>query len=64
MSVEISVVVPVYNEEESVPELYRRLTDVLAGTAASYELVLVDDGSHDRSWELIKQLAEIGRAHV
>ena len=57
MSVELSVVVPVYNEEESVPELYRRLTDVLAGTVASYELVLVDNGSHDRSWGLIKELA-------
>ncbi len=57
MSVEISVVVPVYNEEESVPELHRRLTDVLGRVAASYEIVLVDDGSHDRSWELIRELA-------
>ena len=57
MSVEISVVVPVYNEEESVPEVHRRLTDVLAAIAASYEIVLVDDGSHDRSWELIRGLA-------
>ncbi len=57
MSVEISVVVPVYNEEESVPELHRRLTDVLGRVAASYEIVLVDDGSRDRSWELIRELA-------
>jgi len=57
VSVEISVVVPVYNEDESVPELYRRLTDVLTAAASSYEIVLVDDGSRDRSWELIKGLA-------
>ena len=57
MSVEISVVVPVYNEEESVPEVHRRLTEVLAGVARSYEIVLVDDGSHDRSWELIRGIA-------
>ena len=57
MSVELSVVVPVYNEEESVPELYRRLTDALAGSVASYEIVLVDDGSRDRSWALVKDLA-------
>ncbi len=57
MSVEISVVVPVYNEEESVPEVHRRLTGVLAAITASYEIVLVDDGSHDRSWELIRGIA-------
>ena len=57
MSVELSVVVPVFNEEESVPELYRRLTEVLAGVVGSYEIVLVDDGSRDRSWTLIKELA-------
>ncbi len=57
MSVEISVVVPVYNEEESVPEVHRRLTGVLGAIAASYEIVLVDDGSHDRSWELIREIA-------
>jgi dolichol-phosphate mannosyltransferase len=57
VSVELSVVVPVYNEEESVPELYRRLTEVLAGAVGSYEIVLVDDGSRDGSWALIKELA-------
>ena len=57
MSVELSVVVPVYNEEESVRELHRRLTDVLGGAVASYELVLVDDGSSDHSWEIICELA-------
>ncbi|MDD5563550.1 MAG: glycosyltransferase family 2 protein [Thermoanaerobaculaceae bacterium] len=57
MSVELSVVVPIYDEQESVPELYRRLTEVLGAAVASYEVVMVDDGSHDRTWELIKELA-------
>ena len=57
MSVELSVVVPVYNEEESVPELYRRLTGTLVGIVGSYEIVLVDDGSRDRSWAQIKELS-------
>ena len=57
MSTELSVVVPVYNEQESVPELYRRLTAALSGVVKSFEVVLVDDGSNDRSWEIIRELA-------
>ena len=57
MSVELSVVVPVFNERESVPELYRRLTGALAGAVSSFEIVLVDDGSNDGSWEMIRELA-------
>ena len=58
MSCELSVVVPVYNEEQNVPELYSRLTAVLSATVASYEIVMVDDGSRDRSWEIVRQLRE------
>ena len=57
MSIELSVVIPVFNEEESVPEIYRRLAEVLPRTVASHEIVFVDDGSRDRSWELVKQIA-------
>ncbi len=57
MSVELSVVVPVYNEEEALSELYRRLTEVLGGAVGSYEVVLVDDGSQDRTWEIVRDLA-------
>lgn len=57
MSVELSVVVPVFNEEENIPELYRRLTAVLPEVAASWEVLFVDDGSRDGSWGLIAQLA-------
>lgn len=58
MSVELSVVVPVFNEEENLPELYRRLTAVLGTAASSWEILFVDDGSRDRSWEIIRGLAE------
>jgi glycosyltransferase involved in cell wall biosynthesis len=57
VSVELSVVVPVYNEEDNVPELHRRLTGTLSGAVESYEIVLVDDGSHDRTWEIVRDLA-------
>lgn len=52
-----SVVVPVYNSEGSLPELCRRLTEVLGATGLAYEIVLVNDGSRDGSWQVICQLA-------
>src|SRR5215217_5340444 len=51
----LSVVVPVYNEEEGLPELRRRATAALADVKGGYEVVLVDDGSDDRSAELIEE---------
>jgi undecaprenyl-phosphate 4-deoxy-4-formamido-L-arabinose transferase len=53
----ISVVVPVYNEEGNLPELVTRLTDVLEGTGRPYEMVFVDDGSRDRSLEILQAAA-------
>lgn len=58
MHTNISVIVPVYNSEFSLPELVLRLHPVLESLAADYELILVDDGSRDRSWEVIFQLAQ------
>ena len=51
----ISVVVPVYNEEANLPELLRRLAAVLDASGSPYELVFVDDGSSDRSLEMLKE---------
>ncbi len=51
------MVVPIYNEEESITFLYERVTSALANTALVYELILVDDGSSDRSFLLLKDIA-------
>jgi dolichol-phosphate mannosyltransferase len=53
---EISVVVPLYNEEANVPELYRRLTASLGALGLDYELVLVNDGSRDTTAALLNGL--------
>jgi glycosyltransferase involved in cell wall biosynthesis len=53
----ISVVTPVYNGEASVGELCRRLTEVLPRISAQHEIILVNDGSPDRSWEMISELS-------
>lgn len=54
---DLSIVVPIYNEEESIALLYERVTSALAITSLHYELILVDDGSSDRSFLLLKELA-------
>ncbi len=53
----LSVVVPIYNEEESIPTLYTRLTEALGDLGQSYEIIAVDDGSRDRSFALLRELA-------
>jgi undecaprenyl-phosphate 4-deoxy-4-formamido-L-arabinose transferase len=53
----ISVVTPVYNGEGSVAELCRRLDEVLPQIALEYEIILVNDGSRDRSWDVISELS-------
>ena len=53
---DISVVVPLYNEEESLPELIAWVDKVMQENRFSYEVVLVDDGSTDTSWHVIEQL--------
>lgn len=54
----ISIVVPVYNEEAVLPELYRRVCGVMDDMGESWELILVNDGSRDRSAEVIAELHE------
>jgi glycosyltransferase involved in cell wall biosynthesis len=56
--VDLSVVIPVYNEEENLPILYEKLKEVLEKLGKSYEIIFVNDGSSDNSWNIIKQLAE------
>ena len=55
---DISVVVPLYNEEESLPELHAWIKRVMDENKFSYEIIFVNDGSKDRSWEVIEKLAK------
>lgn len=52
----ISVIVPLFNEAESLPELSSWISRVMSENGFTYELILVDDGSNDGSWEVIEQL--------
>lgn len=53
----LSVIVPVYNEQEGLPQLHARLSEVLSGLALRSEIVYVNDGSRDRSGEMLRELA-------
>jgi dolichol-phosphate mannosyltransferase len=58
---DLSVVLPVFNEEASVRPLYDRLCAVLARTRLTYELLFVNDGSRDRSWDRILEIGNVDR---
>ncbi len=53
---DISVIVPLLNEEESLPELCQWIERVMLANKYSYEILLIDDGSYDKSWDVIQQL--------
>lgn len=55
---DISVVVPLYNEEESLPELYRWIEKVMKANGFSFEVIFVNDGSNDNSWQVIEDLSK------
>ena len=54
---DISVVVPLFNEEESLSELTSWIDKVMQTNNFSYEVILVDDGSRDGSWKVVEQIA-------
>lgn len=54
---DISVVIPLYNEEESLPELAEWIARVMQEHHFSYEVIMIDDGSNDTSWKVIEKLA-------
>ena len=62
--IEISAVVPVYNEVDSLDEMYRQLTEALRGMGRSYEILFVDDGSRDGSAGKLDELADRDPEHV
>lgn len=55
---DISIIVPLYNEEESLPKLFEWIKRVMEEHAFSYEVLFVNDGSKDRSWQVIEALQE------
>ena len=55
---DLSIVISLFNEDESLPELVRWSEDVMRKEGYKYEVIMVDDGSRDKSWEIIKQLSE------
>lgn len=59
---DISVVVPLYNEQESLEELADWLIEVLDRHGFSYEIIFIDDGSSDRSWKIIEHLTAVNKS--
>jgi len=59
---DLSIVVPLLNEEESLPELCDWIKRVCTANSYSYEVILVDDGSTDRSWNVIEYLSKVDTA--
>ena len=54
---DISIIIPLFNEEESLPELFGWIERVMEETGFSYEVIFINDGSTDRSWEVIQDLS-------
>ena len=55
---DLSIVISLYNEEESLHELVKWIENVMEKEGYTYEIIMVDDGSKDRSWEIVKGLSE------
>ena len=57
-NMDISVIIPLYNEEESLPELYAWIERVMKANGFTYEVIFINDGSTDHSWDVISKLSE------
>ena len=55
---DISVIIPLYNEDESLPELFTWIERVMKAHDFTYEVIFINDGSTDRSWDVIRELSE------
>lgn len=60
----VSIIAPIYNEQDCLHELYRRIHEVMDQSGESWELVLVNDGSKDRSYEIIQELEKNDPVHI
>src|SRR5258708_38914130 len=59
--IQYSIFVPFYNEQENIPPLYMKLTEVMDGIGEPYELAFVDDGSKDDSFKVLSEIYEHDR---
>ena len=57
-NMQLAVVIPVYNEEENLPALMQRLMPVMQGLGKSFEIIFIDDGSHDQSLQILKSFTQ------
>ena len=55
---DLSIVISLFNEEESLPELISWIEKVMASEGYEYEIIMVDDGSRDGSWSLVKEFSQ------
>lgn len=60
----VSVVIPVYNEQESLPELIRRTTKACESLGKEYEILLIDDGSSDNSAHMLVEASQAEGSHI
>jgi len=58
MKITYSIIAPIFNEKDNLPELHRRVSEVMNSTGESWELILVDDGSSDGSTDIIREFAK------
>lgn len=56
--IDLSIIIPLFNEKESLPELASRIDGVMRDNACTYEIIMVDDGSTDGSWDTIEELSK------
>lgn len=59
---QLSIVIPLLNEEQSLPELYNWIVKVMQSNSFFYEIIFIDDGSSDNSWQIIEKLAQENQA--
>jgi len=63
-NVQVAVVIPVYNEEENLPALMQRLMPVMQSLGKSFEIIFIDDGSHDQSLQILKEFTKNSQVRV
>ncbi len=60
-TIDFSIVIPVYNSENTLEELVQRISTVFAGISSSFEIIMIDDGSRDNSWNVMRRLRDVNK---